>query len=73
MNPVVQKIAKKRMLDLGDLTVEEMREIQEFEKNALMQSQSQQQSQPMQGQPQQGQISDQVLSELQNYATSGIS
>ncbi len=68
-NLVLQKIAQKRLLDLGDLTAEELREVEEFEKNQMLNPPMAQQAQPQQ-QPQPQQIPEQALGELQSYATS---
>ncbi len=51
-NPALIKIAQKRMLEMLDLTSEEIREIDQAQKQMQQPGQQPQQAQPQQGQPQ---------------------
>mgnify|MGYP001580135618 CR=1 FL=1 len=69
-NPAVAKIAQRRILEIGDITPEEMREVEEFEKKKLEQpvAQSPIQPQPIGEQPMRPEELQTRLNELKNLS-----
>ncbi len=67
-NPVVARIAARRTLEIGDVTPEELKEIEEFEKKKADMIMQQQQMQMQQAQQQQQQPQPQTIPEEQQIA-----
>lgn len=72
-NPALRKIAQKRMLEMVDLTPEELREVEEAEKQAEKMMQMQQQMgqmvQEQQGQTEQNPLMEEIQSQIGQLTT----